>query len=37
MEADPSARRGPLLSPIGLEPVVNDPGPEPSRITRTEA
>jgi glycosyltransferase involved in cell wall biosynthesis len=37
MEADPSARRGPLLSPVGLEPVVNDPGPEPSRISRTEA
>jgi hypothetical protein len=30
MEADPSARRGPLLSPIGLEPVVNDPGPSPA-------
>jgi hypothetical protein len=29
MEGNPSARRSPLLSPIGLEPVVNDPGPEP--------
>ena len=27
-EGDPNARRSPLLSPIGLEPVVNDPGPE---------
>jgi glycosyltransferase involved in cell wall biosynthesis len=27
-ETDPNARRSPLLSPIGLEPVVNDPGPE---------
>ena len=27
-EGDPEARRSPLLSPIGLEPVVNDPGPE---------
>jgi hypothetical protein len=27
-EIDPDARRSPLLSPIGLEPVVNDPGPE---------
>jgi glycosyltransferase involved in cell wall biosynthesis len=27
-ETDPDARRSPLLSPIGLEPVVNDPGPE---------
>ena len=26
MEADPSARRGPLLSPIGLEPVVERSG-----------
>jgi len=26
---DPAARHGPLLSPIGLEPVVNDPGPDP--------
>ena len=24
----PDARRSPLLSPIGLEPVVNDPGPD---------
>jgi hypothetical protein len=23
-----NGRRGPLLSPIGLEPVTNDPGPE---------
>jgi hypothetical protein len=29
MEGDPTARRRPLLSPIGLEPVINDPGPEP--------
>jgi len=28
VEGDPNARRSPLLSPIGLEPVVNDPGPE---------
>jgi hypothetical protein len=28
-EGDPNARRSPLLSPIGLEPVINDPGPEP--------
>jgi glycosyltransferase involved in cell wall biosynthesis len=28
-EGDPAARRSPLLSPIGLEPVVNDPGPPP--------
>jgi len=27
-EGDPGARRSPLLSPIGLEPVANDPGPE---------
>ena len=27
VEADPDARHSPLLSPIGLEPVVNDPGP----------
>jgi glycosyltransferase involved in cell wall biosynthesis len=27
MEGDPGARRSRLLSPIGLEPVVNDPGP----------
>jgi glycosyltransferase involved in cell wall biosynthesis len=27
-ETDPNGRRSPLLSPIGLEPVVNDPGPE---------
>jgi glycosyltransferase involved in cell wall biosynthesis len=27
MDADPDARHSPLLSPIGLEPVVNDPGP----------
>jgi hypothetical protein len=26
-EGDPSARRRALLSPIGLEPVVSDPGP----------
>jgi glycosyltransferase involved in cell wall biosynthesis len=30
MEGDPNARRSPLLSPIGLEPVINDPGPEPA-------
>jgi glycosyltransferase involved in cell wall biosynthesis len=29
-EADPNGRRAPLLSPIGLEPVVNDPGPDPA-------
>jgi glycosyltransferase involved in cell wall biosynthesis len=28
MNGDPDARRSPLLSPIGLEPVTNDPGPE---------
>jgi hypothetical protein len=28
MNGDPNARRSPLLSPIGLEPVTNDPGPE---------
>ena len=28
MEGHPDARRRPLLSPIGLEPVINDPGPE---------
>ncbi len=27
-EGDPTVRRSPLLSPIGLEPVINDPGPE---------
>jgi glycosyltransferase involved in cell wall biosynthesis len=27
-EMNPNARRSPLLSPIGLEPVINDPGPE---------
>lgn len=27
-EGDPDARRSPGLSPIGLEPVVNDPGPQ---------
>jgi glycosyltransferase involved in cell wall biosynthesis len=26
-ESDPTRRRGPWVSPIGLEPVVNDPGP----------
>jgi glycosyltransferase involved in cell wall biosynthesis len=28
MNGGPEARRAPLLSPIGLEPVTNDPGPE---------
>jgi hypothetical protein len=28
MQANPTMRHSPLLSPIGLEPVVNDPGPE---------
>jgi hypothetical protein len=28
MEGDRSVRRSPLLSPIGLEPVAIDPGPE---------
>jgi hypothetical protein len=28
MNGQPEARRAPLLSPIGLEPVTNDPGPE---------
>jgi glycosyltransferase involved in cell wall biosynthesis len=28
MEGDPNARRGPLISPIGLESVRSDPGPE---------
>jgi hypothetical protein len=28
MNGDHAARRSPLLSPIGLEPVTNDPGPE---------
>jgi glycosyltransferase involved in cell wall biosynthesis len=28
MNGQPDARRAPLLSPIGLEPVTNDPGPE---------
>ena len=28
MKPDPAARRSPFLSPIGLEPVTNDPGPE---------
>jgi hypothetical protein len=37
MNGRPEARRAPLLSPIGLEPVVNDPGPESSRISQTEA
>ena len=27
-EGDPNARRSPGLSPIGLEPVINDPGPQ---------
>jgi len=31
MEGDPNARRSALVSPIGLEPVVNDPGPESAR------
>jgi glycosyltransferase involved in cell wall biosynthesis len=31
-EGDPESRHGPLLSPIGLEPVVNDPGPELSQL-----
>jgi glycosyltransferase involved in cell wall biosynthesis len=26
-DADPNVRHSPLLSPIGLEPVINDPGP----------
>jgi hypothetical protein len=28
MNGEHAARRSPLLSPIGLEPVTNDPGPE---------
>ena len=35
-EGEPDGRRAALLSPIGLESVTNDPGPEPSRISRTE-
>ena len=30
LEGNPNSRRSPLLSPIGLEPVINDPGPEPA-------
>jgi glycosyltransferase involved in cell wall biosynthesis len=37
-EGDPDARRSPLLSPIGLEPVTNDPGPDPDALSsRLEA
>ena len=32
-KSDPDARRSPLLSPIGLEPVTNDPGPELTLIS----
>ncbi len=37
MNEDPDARRAPLLSPIGLEPVSNDPGPELAANGRPEA
>ncbi len=34
MERDPEARHSALLSPIGLEPVTNDPGPDPVEISQ---
>ena len=34
MNGRPEARRAPLLSPIGLEPVTNDPGPELAPLER---